>query len=117
MKYSKHIFICTNEREECSIKGDCARRGSKEIRIMFVKLINEHGLKGKVRANKSGCLDVCELGPVVVIYPDEVWYTKVKLNDVDEIFNSNILNNKPVKSLTADKNTWNELQLLKEMES
>ena len=52
-----------------------------------------------------------------MIYPDAVWYTKVKLNDVDEIFNSNILNNKPVKSLAADKNTWNELQLLKEMES
>ena len=74
-------------------------------------------MKGIIRANKSGCLDVCELGPVVVIYPDAVWYTKVKLNDVDEIFNSNILNNKPVKSLAADKNTWNELQLLKEMES
>ena len=62
MKYNKHIFICTNEREKCSIKGDCVSLGSKEIRMKFVQLINEHGLKGKVRANKSGCLDACEMG-------------------------------------------------------
>ena len=93
------------------------KRLRRPLEQLLPELINEHGLKGVIRANKSGCLDVCELGPVVVIYPDAVWYTKVKLNDVDEIFNSNILNNKPVKSLTADKNTWNELQLLKEMES
>ena len=116
-KYEKHIFICVNERPDNSKRGSCSKCGGADIRMRFVQLINEHGLKGIIRANKSGCLDVCELGPVVVIYPDAVWYTKVKLNDVDEIFNSNILNNKPVKSLTADKNTWNELQLLKEMES
>ena len=116
-KYDKHIFICVNERPDNIKRGSCSKCGGVDIRMRFVQLINEHGLKGVIRANKSGCLDVCELGPVVVIYPDAVWYTKVKLNDVDEIFNSNILNNKPVKSLAADKNTWNELQLLKEMES
>jgi (2Fe-2S) ferredoxin len=88
-----------------------------DVRMRFVKLINEHGLKGIVRANKSGCLDVCELGPAVVVYPDGVWYTNVQLDDVDEIFQSNIINNKPVKRLMANKNTWNELQLLKEIKN
>ena len=117
-KYDKHIFICVNERPDNSKRGSCSKCGGADIRMRFVQLINEYGLKGIIRANKSGCLDVCELGPVVVIYPDAVWYTKVKLNYLLSIKKySNILNNKPVKSLAADKNTWNELQLLKEMES
>ena len=75
-KYKKHIFICTNERPLDNPKGDCIRCGGMDIRMKFVKLINQHGLKGKVRANKSGCLDACELGAVVVIYPDNIWYTR-----------------------------------------
>ena len=85
--------------------------------MKFVKLINEHGLKGIVRANKSGCLDACELGPAVVIYPDDIWYTNVQLDDVDEIFQSNIMNHKPVKRLVANQNTWIKLQLLKELKN
>ena len=92
MKYNKHIFICINERSDCSTKGDCSSVGGKEIRMRFVELINKHALKGKVRANKSGCLDVCEMGPAIVIYPLGVWYTNFKLSDVDEIFEASVLN-------------------------
>ena len=91
MKYNKHIFICINERSECSTKGDCSSVGGKEIRMRFVELINKHALKGKVRANKSGCLDVCEMGPAIVIYPLGVWYTNFKVSDVDEIFKASDL--------------------------
>ncbi|SVC11175.1 uncharacterized protein METZ01_LOCUS264029, partial [marine metagenome] len=69
VKYKKHIFVCINERPPDSPKGCCASGGGSDIRYEFVKLINEHGLKGKVRSNKSGCLDACEVGPAVVIYP------------------------------------------------
>lgn len=62
-KYDKHLFICINERPPGSPKGCCAAKGGKEIRLEFVKLISQHGLKGRVRSNKSGCLDACELGP------------------------------------------------------
>ena len=77
VKYKKHIFICVNERPENSPKGSCARCGGFDIRMRFVELINQHGLKGIVRANKSGCLDACEFGVAVVVYPDEIWYTNV----------------------------------------
>ena len=60
MKYDKHIFICTNDRGDNSTRQSCGRHGSLEIRKEFVRLINENELKGKVRANKSGCLDMCE---------------------------------------------------------
>ena len=82
--------------------------------MKFVKLINQHGLKGKVRANKTGCLDACELGAAVVIYPDNIWYTRVSVNDVDEIFKTSILKNGVVKRLVATKDTWNELQMIRE---
>ena len=117
MKYNKHIFICTNEREKCSIKGDCASLGSKEIRMKFVQLINEHGLKGKVRANKSGCLDACEFGVAVVVYPDEIWYTNVELSDVDDIFNATIINDEPLERLVANKEKWNDLKTLRGISS
>ena len=116
-KYNKHIFICVNDRGSDSQRESCAKCGGVDIRMKFVKLINEHGLKGIVRANKSGCLDACELGPAVVIYPDDVWYTNVQLDDVDEIFQSNIMNHKPVKRLVANQNTWIKLQLLKELKN
>ncbi|RZP31168.1 (2Fe-2S) ferredoxin domain-containing protein [bacterium] len=116
-KYNKHIFICVNDRGSDNQRQSCAKCGGMDIRMKFVKLINKHGLKGTVRANKSGCLDVCELGPAIVIYPDEIWYTNVQLDDVDEIFQSNIINHKPVKRLVANDITWNKLQLLKELKN
>ena len=113
-KYSKHIIICINERNENNPKGDCVRCGGKDIRLKFVQLISKHGLKGKVRANKSGCLDACELVATVVIYPDNIWYTRVSVNDVDEIFEISILNNGVVERLASTENTWEELKKIRE---
>ncbi len=112
-KYTKHIFVCTNERMEDNPKGNCAQCGGNEIRLKFVQLINQHGLKGKVRANKSGCLDACEMGAIVVIYPDQIWYTKLKVDDVEEIFKTSILQNKVVERLAASEQTWIDLQTIR----
>ena len=116
-KYKKHIFICVNERPENSPKGSCARCGGFDIRMRFVELINQHGLKGNVRANKSGCLDACEFGVVVVVYPGEIWYTNVTLSDVDDIFNETIINDKPLERLVANKKTWDDLNRLRGISS
>lgn len=78
--------------------------------MKFVQLINQHGLKGKVRANKSGCLDACEMGASVVLYPGSQWYVKVKPEDVEEIFNTSVLNDGTVERLAATAETWQELQ-------
>ena len=109
-KYNKHIFICINERGENSQRVDCTSCGGKDIRMEFVKLINQYGLKGKVRANKSGCLDVCELVAAMVIYPENIWYLKVKVKDVKETFEKSILKNEVIKKLVADKNSCSELE-------
>ncbi len=93
------------------------RCGAMEIRMKFVQLINQHGLKGMVRANKTGCLDVCELGAAVVIYPDNIWYTQIKIEDVEEIFFTSVLGNKIVDRLYANDATWEKLRKLRKRQS
>lgn len=68
------------------------------------KRIKELGLAGagKIRINKSGCLDRCELGPVVVVYPEGTWYTYVDETDIDEIIDSHLINGKVVERLLLD---------------
>ena len=100
MKYDKHIFICTNDRGENSTKQSC---GSLDIRKEFVSLINASGLKGKVRANKSGCLDLCEQGPAIVIYPQGYWYLNVEKRNIEKIFYESVIGDNLVAELIADK--------------
>ena len=66
---------------------------------MLKKKLAERGLKGRVRANKAGCLDQCEHGPNMVVYPDAVWYGRVTAADLDEIIDSHILGGVPVARL------------------
>ena len=113
-KYDRHIFVCINERPEDSPKWCCAAKGGKDIRFEFVKLISQHGLKGKVRSNKSGCLDACELGPTVVVYPEGFWYTGVSLEDVPEIFEKSVLKGEPMDRLLAMEKTWQELERIRD---
>lgn len=99
MRYVRHIFICTNRRKDDDPKGSCAQKGSEEIRDLFKKELHARGLKAKVRANKSGCLDVCEHGPNVVIYPEGVWYSRVSRDDVVEIIEKHIVGGQVVERL------------------
>ena len=112
-KYHKHIFICRKDREPNHPGGDCANRVGNEIRMRFVKLINQNGLKGKVGADKSGCLDVCEFGPAIVIYPQNIWYTGITIEDVDEIFEKSIIGDGIVDHIAPIKETWNSIDQLR----
>jgi (2Fe-2S) ferredoxin len=98
-KFEKHIFICGNLRPPGHPRGCCDPEQKAELQKTFKEKLAERGLKGKVRANKSGCLDQCEHGPNLVVYPDAVWYGRVTLADVDEIIESHIIGGKPVERL------------------
>ena len=98
-KFEKHIFICTNQRPEGHAKGSCDASGSGELHQAFKAALAKRGLRGTVRANKSGCLDQCEHGPTVVVYPEAVWYGGVTVADVDEIIGSHIAGGQPVERL------------------
>lgn len=88
--FEHHIFICTNQRPEGHPRGCCADKGSVALKDYFKEALKKRGLKTKIRANASGCLDACELGPAVVIYPEGVWYQVTTQADVEEIIEEHI---------------------------
>lgn len=96
--YEHHVFICTNERDE-SARPSCAREGSRKLKSAFKDALKEAGLKGRVRSNESACLDQCEHGPVVVVYPEAVWYGFVKAGDVEQIVQEHLVEGRPVERL------------------
>lgn len=98
-RFEKHIFICENFRDSNDPRGCCVNKGSKEIRELFKKRLKELKLNGKVRANSAGCLDACQYGPSIVIYPEQVWYGGVKTEDVEEIIQNHIIKNAVVERL------------------
>ncbi len=97
--YQHHVFFCTNQRE----KGEtcCNNRGAQEVRTYAKDRIKALGLNGagKVRINSAGCLDRCDDGPVLVIYPDQTWYTYVDKEDIDEIIDEHIMHGRIVERL------------------
>ena len=99
MRYSKHIFICTNERDVNDPRGCCAEKGGREVRDAFKRGLKSRGLNVGMRANASGCLDACEFGVSAVVYPDCIWYGGISVDDVDEIIESHLLNDVPVERL------------------
>jgi (2Fe-2S) ferredoxin len=106
-KFERHIFICGNVRPAGHPRGCCDPSGTGELQKRFKQRLAELGLKGKVRANQAGCLDQCEHGPNLVIYPDAVWYGFVTLADVDEIVSSHIVAGQPVQRLILKDNCLN----------
>jgi (2Fe-2S) ferredoxin len=110
-KVEKHIFICTNQRPEGNPRGCCNPSGDAQLHGLFKDKLKQRGIPGdKVRANKSGCLEQCEVGPTVVVYPDAVWYGGVTAEDVDEIIDSHIIGGRPVERLIIPNSVLNNTQ-------
>jgi (2Fe-2S) ferredoxin len=97
--YDKHVFFCCNQRDNgercCNDHGSQKMRQYAKDRIKALKLASP----GKIRINQSGCLDRCDEGPVMVVYPDAVWYTYVDEEDVDEIISEHLQNGRVVERL------------------
>ena len=96
--YRSHIFCCTNERPDGHPRGSCSAKDGLRLRNYMKVRAKEMGLD-KVRVNAAGCLDRCEEGPVLVVYPDETWYTYIDESDVDEIIERHLLNGEKVERL------------------
>ena len=98
-KPKKHIFICTSSRPTGQQKGVCHTKGGVDIMMSFMEEIEERDLGGEVFISNTGCLGFCDKGPVVIIYPDNVWYGSVTVDDVEEIMEEHIEGGSPVKRL------------------
>ena len=96
--YKYHVFFCTNRRDE---GGCCADFGAQAMRDYVKDKVKKLGLAGPggVRINHAGCFDRCSSGPVLVVYPEGVWYTYVDQEDVDEIIKRHLQNGRIVERL------------------
>jgi (2Fe-2S) ferredoxin len=97
--YRHHVFFCLNRREEGS--PSCCNHNAEEMfnyAKVKAKALGLHG-NGKIRINRAGCMGRCNEGPVLVIYPEAVWYTYANTADIDEILKSHLQQGKIVKRL------------------
>jgi (2Fe-2S) ferredoxin len=98
--YQKHVFFCVNQREPgeqcCNNFGAQAMRDYAKARVKALKLDSK---TRRVRINNAGCLDRCNEGPVIVVYPEDVWYTYVDKEDIDEIIEEHLKNGRVVERL------------------
>ncbi|HQR29748.1 MAG TPA: (2Fe-2S) ferredoxin domain-containing protein [Anaeromyxobacteraceae bacterium] len=99
MRYARHVFVCENRRPPGAPRGCCSDRGGADLRAALKEAVRVRGIQSTVRVNSAGCLDACEAGPAMVIYPEGVWYGKVTLADVGEIVESHLVGGKVVERL------------------
>ncbi len=96
--FDAHLFVCCNRRPDGHPRGSCAAKGSERLRDYMKARAKELGITG-IRVNSAGCLDRCELGPCLVIYPEGVWY-KIETNaDVDRVLTEHVMGHERARSL------------------
>lgn len=98
-KLKYHVFVCMNERPAGHPRGCCKERGAEALLESFKKEISDAGIASEIRAQRAGCLDTCEFGPAVVVYPDDVWYGPLTSQDVGAIVREHLAGGKPVERL------------------
>lgn len=96
--YQCHVFCCTNRRPDDHPRGSCAARGSESLRDYLKARVKELRIR-HMRINSAGCLDRCEAGPVLVIYPEGIWYSYRTTDDLDEILQTHIIDGNRVERL------------------
>lgn len=98
-KPKHHIFVCTSTRINGTQKGFCHSKDAIEIISNFMEEIEDRGLGGDVVVSSTGCLGLCEKGPIVIVYPENIWYGGVTPDDVEEIMDEHIEGGTPVTRL------------------
>lgn len=108
-KYQKHLFICANQRGADAPRPSCGEQTGLALVAAFKKAIKDKNLDIRIRAQRTGCLDLCEHGPTVAVYPEGVIYGNVSLADVQEIVDEHIEKGTPVERLKLKFNKSGEL--------
>ena len=97
--FERHVFVCQNVRPEGAPRPSCTTDGKSDLLPQLQQFAKAAGLGGRVRINKAGCLDQCEHGPTVVVYPEAVWYGHVRPEDAEEIVSEHLIGGRPVERL------------------
>ncbi len=105
--FEAHLFVCTNRRPDGHKRGSCAAGRSERLRDYMKARAKELGIAG-IRVNSAGCLDRCELGPCMVIYPEGVWYRVGSTADVDRVLQAHVVEGGRAEELMLDGNAGAE---------
>ena len=105
--FERHVFVCHNSRPAGAPRRSCTADGSSDLHAQLQQLSKAAGLAGRVRINKSGCLDQCEHGPMVVVYPEAVWYGSVRPEDAAAIVEEHLVGGRPVERLRVAEECLN----------
>ena len=97
--FQRHVFVCINERAADNPKGCCKAKGGIDVRDRLMAELSARGLSKIIRANNAGCLDQCEAGVTVVVYPEQVWYGHVTVDDIPEIVEKHLIGGEVVERL------------------
>ena len=97
--FDQHVFFCMNQRDDG--RSCCGAQGAQSAQKHAKKRVKHLELNGaeKIRINQAGCLDRCEEGPVLVVYPQGTWYTYVDTSDIDDIIDTHLVGGKIVERL------------------
>ncbi len=99
--FDAHLFVCCNRRPDGHARGSCAAKGSEGLRDYMKARAKEMGLQ-RLRVNSAGCLDRCELGPCLVIYPEGIWYKITTRSDVDTVLEQHVRDGGRARALMLD---------------
>ena len=105
--FEHHVFVCHNTRPADAPRPSCTVDGKSDLHTQLQQITKAAGLAGRVRINKSGCLDQCEHGPTVVVYPEAVWYGNVQAEDAEAIVNEHLIGGRPVERLRLAESCLN----------
>ncbi len=99
--YQRHLFFCTNHRDG---ENACDNHGATTLCSYAKQRFSQISFSSEktVRFNRAGCLGQCDDGPVVVVYPEAVWYTFTDASDIDEIIDEHLVNGRIVERLRID---------------
>jgi (2Fe-2S) ferredoxin len=105
--FERHVFVCCNARPKGAPRPSCISNGTSDLHAELQRRVRAAGLGGRVRINKSGCLDQCEHGPMVVVYPEAVWYGNVQPQDAAVIVEEHLVAGRPVERLRVAEECLN----------
>ncbi|HEV7672030.1 MAG TPA: (2Fe-2S) ferredoxin domain-containing protein [Thermoanaerobaculia bacterium] len=100
------ILVCLNERPSDSPKPSCAPRGALAVYHRFKDRVKELGIRDRVMVVRTGCLKHCSQGITVAIWPLNLWYRGVTLDDVEEILRESVLERREVERLRMPDIPW-----------
>jgi len=105
--FTHHVFICGNTRPLNHKRGSCDPEGTQTLRDAFKKELKKAGFGPLARANQAGCLEQCEHGPAVVIYPQGIWYGNVRVEDVSRIVSKTLIEGEVLNDLLISNDCLN----------